>query len=460
MKTKARRCGLIGLVALAAVVVAGCAPLPAPDQQQEVEALRQQVQTLEAQVGEQDQPAAQPTAVASTEQVMDQMSQVLAAMQGMAAMVPEAERTDDVINQAEQMQRDLDAMRQGGADPQTLQNMMGQTAGMLQQMQNMVADGRTVTDMNQFVQQMGQMTAMLQNMATQMPGAAGTSPVMGQMNQLQQDMNELLQQGSVSPQTAQNVMGQAANLIQQMGQMFGDLPAGASQRGGGMMDGQSGGMMGGRGQGPQTAVTPQPGTGPMGPQGAMMGPGGGPSTSSGQGMMMGGFWRQPGAVSSPTPEQAEQLAEQYTASFGENLEVAEIMAFSNHYYVQARETDTGRDAFEFLIDGVTGAAYPEPGPNMMWNTKYGHMGSMFGQPSAEMTVSEDEAVQLAQNYLDRYQADLEADEHADSFYGYYTLHTLRDGAIVGMLSVNATTGQVWYHSWHGQFEGIVHGEEH
>jgi hypothetical protein len=36
-------------------------------------------------------------------------------------------------------------------------------------------------------------------------------------------------------------------------------------------------------------------------------------------------------------------------------------------------------------------------------------------------------------------------------YGYFTFDVLRDGRPVGMLSVNAYTGQVWYHGWHGAF---------
>jgi hypothetical protein len=31
------------------------------------------------------------------------------------------------------------------------------------------------------------------------------------------------------------------------------------------------------------------------------------------------------------------------------------------------------------------------------------------------------------------------------------LDTERDGRFVGMLSVNARTGAVWYHGWHGSF---------
>jgi hypothetical protein len=34
---------------------------------------------------------------------------------------------------------------------------------------------------------------------------------------------------------------------------------------------------------------------------------------------------------------------------------------------------------------------------------------------------------------------------------YYTLHSERDGKVVGMLSVNASTGAVWYHWWQGRF---------
>ena len=35
--------------------------------------------------------------------------------------------------------------------------------------------------------------------------------------------------------------------------------------------------------------------------------------------------------------------------------------------------------------------------------------------------------------------------------GYFTLETLRGGRISGMISVNASSGAVWYHWWHGRF---------
>ena len=37
-------------------------------------------------------------------------------------------------------------------------------------------------------------------------------------------------------------------------------------------------------------------------------------------------------------------------------------------------------------------------------------------------------------------------------------HFLKDGQVEGMLSVNGSTGAVWYHNWHGAFIGMT--EEH
>jgi hypothetical protein len=71
-------------------------------------------------------------------------------------------------------------------------------------------------------------------------------------------------------------------------------------------------------------------------------------------------------------------------------------------------------------------------------------------------VSPAEAVTAAQRWLDEQRPGLTAGE-AEQFPGYYTLHTLRGGKIVGMMSVNASTGAVWYHTWHGQFIAMSEG---
>ena len=77
-----------------------------------------------------------------------------------------------------------------------------------------------------------------------------------------------------------------------------------------------------------------------------------------------------------------------------------------------------------------------------------------------MLVSSDEARDVAQRWLDDNLPGREAGS-PDQFYGYYTLHFLRDGQIEGMLSVRGSTGDVWYHSWHGDFVQMTenHGDE-
>jgi hypothetical protein len=201
-----------------------------------------------------------------------------------------------------------------------------------------------------------------------------------------------------------------------------------------------GGMMGGYGGG----------------QGMMGGYHGGPG-------MMGGWGgsQAPATATDLTLEGAQEAVERYLANNGAgNLAVKEVMEFEYNFYAIVGEPGAERNAMELLVDRRTGYVHPEPGPNMMWNTEYGHMrgvggmmGSWWGQPSGEQ-ITEAQAEDLAQEWLDRYAPGSTAG-HADAFPGYYTLHTERGGQVTGMLSVHNGTGQVWYHSWHGDFIAAV-----
>lgn len=165
---------------------------------------------------------------------------------------------------------------------------------------------------------------------------------------------------------------------------------------------------------------------------------------------------QQGAV--PSLDGAVAAAEGYLDQAGyTGLEIEEVMEFEYNYYVLVRELDTGTGAMELLVDPSTGAVSQEMGPNRMWNAKYGMMGQggrrgmMRGYTaSGEMTLSADQAGEIAQRWLDDNLPGRTAGE-ADAFYGYYTFHFLKDGAIDGMLSVHGSSGDVWYHSWHGAF---------
>jgi len=157
-----------------------------------------------------------------------------------------------------------------------------------------------------------------------------------------------------------------------------------------------------------------------------------------------------------TLAEAQAASEDYVASLGyANLEIVDLMEFERNFYAIARETASGIGAMELLVNKWTGAVGPEMGPNMMWNTKYGmhQRGGMMGIRTTirENTLSETEARTFAEAWLDTYRPGVTVEAHADPFYGYYTFHTLADDTIEGMLSVHGNTGQVWYHTWHGQF---------
>ena len=163
-------------------------------------------------------------------------------------------------------------------------------------------------------------------------------------------------------------------------------------------------------------------------------------------------------------DQAIESARQYLTSYGNpDLALAEVMQFSDNFYAEVEEKSTGIHAFELLMDRYTGAVYPEPGPNMMWNTRYGHMGGMMGgwgrRQDELMSVTPERAREIAQGWLDNFLPGTSAEEQADAFYGYYTIHVMKDGQVNGMLSVNGYSGDVWYHTWHGDFIGMKDLEE-
>ncbi|MGB2964015.1 MAG: hypothetical protein WBB69_08515 [Anaerolineales bacterium] len=189
--------------------------------------------------------------------------------------------------------------------------------------------------------------------------------------------------------------------------------------------------------------------------------------------MMGRFYRDADQEIHPlTMEEVEISIDQYLDDLSDpDLILSEIMIFDNHAYAQIIEESTGVGAMEVLVDPQSKQVYPEHGPNMMWNLKYSPMGTsgeihgpgmmrgtgLYSNNSnisvediADMPVSSEKAVDAAQDYLDRYQPGNQADDHSDLFYGYYTLHVLDGGEVVGMLSVNGYSGQVFYHDWHGE----------
>lgn len=176
-----------------------------------------------------------------------------------------------------------------------------------------------------------------------------------------------------------------------------------------------------------------------------MGPGmmGRDDCSWGTGMMGGHYWQRGDGAPVKTLDQARQRADAFADRL--DLRVGEVMQFSKNFYAEL-ETPSGKLATEILVDPADGDTGIEYGPAMMWNTDYG----MHGGGRTQTHISPDQAQDRAQQWLRDRDSNLAAGA-AEAFPGYYTLHTLRDGKINGMLSVNASTGAVWPHTWHGTY---------
>ena len=187
----------------------------------------------------------------------------------------------------------------------------------------------------------------------------------------------------------------------------------------------------------------------------------------GRGMMGGGFFNNNYTGEPASIEEARTAFDTYISNLGNtDLELHEVMTFSQNAYAVVTEKSTGKGAMELLLDYASGDVYPEMGPNMMWNLKYGMMGSgrngAFGcgigsnaNPNSttitEMTVTEADAQTTAQAYLDANEPGATAANKGMAFYGHFTFDYSVDGKIAGMLSVNGYNAQVWPHTWHGQF---------
>jgi hypothetical protein len=201
--------------------------------------------------------------------------------------------------------------------------------------------------------------------------------------------------------------------------------------------------------------------------------------------MMG--YRGGGAHPARTIGEARRQAQSFADRL--DLKVAEVIQFTSNYYARL-DDQSGKPATEVLVDPSSGRVSLEYGPAMMWNTRYGMASGRFGggmmsgdgmmsgtaagmmggsvggmmgsaggpswtPPAGAVAgpVSARQAIAIADRSLAQRDASLRVPD-ADAFPGYYTMEIERHGKIVGMLSVNASSGAVWNHWWHGAFVDI------
>jgi len=175
-------------------------------------------------------------------------------------------------------------------------------------------------------------------------------------------------------------------------------------------------------------------------------------------------------------------------SFQAGAKIEDVMPFTNNVYAQVLDGQ-GNGLAEVLVDRYTGRVVPEPGPNMMWNLDgpmggrwgagsmmggYGPGGMMGGygrgsmmegygpdsmmgdgsQTAASPRYDQQQAQDLAAQFLSNYAPGAKVVQ-GQAFNGYYTFD-YGEATVQGMLSVNAFTGAVWPHTWHGAYLGNGH----
>lgn len=185
-----------------------------------------------------------------------------------------------------------------------------------------------------------------------------------------------------------------------------------------------------------------------------------PGTATGWGMMGGGGMMGSAAAGGPAfggDVQTRMTAtglravrariEEQLAGWGYGrFRVAEVMAFTNGDYVLVANA-SGRPAFELLAAPRVEWLMPEP--TTTWNTAYGMMRGGTG-PAVGSPLTAAQAKTRADAWLAARRTG-ESAADATALPGYYTLDVVKSGRKVGMLSVNRTSGAVWYHTWHGSF---------
>jgi len=187
------------------------------------------------------------------------------------------------------------------------------------------------------------------------------------------------------------------------------------------------------------------GPGMMGGYGGpgMMGGYGGPGAGASNGSM-GRLWLPGNGVAVSSIPAARARAA--TVAQPSGLHPGEVMWFDNGFYVELKD-NAGRPATEVIIDPGTGSVSTEPGPAMMWNSRFGMMRTDAGVTGS---VDSAKAREIATSWLAANRAGTTV-RTIDAYPGYFTVDVQRNGAVTGMMSVSSTTGAVWYHTWHGAF---------
>jgi hypothetical protein len=150
-----------------------------------------------------------------------------------------------------------------------------------------------------------------------------------------------------------------------------------------------------------------------------------------------------------TRNKAIEIINSYLAKTrNDDLYIQVIYEYNTHYEVELKEMETHRGAFELLVDKFNGRVFPEPGPNLVWNGKYGVNANYFGVQSP-MSITVNEALKLVGEFVRRTSPGMRVQGDVSDYYGYYEFHVTMEDTLVLEINVNGFNGQIWVENWHG-----------
>lgn len=139
---------------------------------------------------------------------------------------------------------------------------------------------------------------------------------------------------------------------------------------------------------------------------------------------------------------ARENLEDYAEAFGPGVEVRTFTAFTQSYYAVLVDKASGQAVGEVIVDRYTGETRMNPGPATTWKRSV---------PDDTVRYDLHAAEGIAETFLKEFLPGATLHENR-TFHGYYTFEYGRDD-VEGMLSVNDRSGEVWVHTWHGQYLG-------
>lgn len=70
-------------------------------------------------------------------------------------------------------------------------------------------------------------------------------------------------------------------------------------------------------------------------------------------------------------------------------------------------------------------------------------------------ISPEESYNIVMDYILNIDSELKVNPNYIEFYGYFKYYIEMNDVIVGVVSVNGFSGQVWYQNWNGSFKELI-----